>query len=159
MIEFASKAFPLFEVPFVIWNNQELKVLPEDLTFDQVMRNDCVSGVPQLTNALVKTGRKFKVITGAEDNEKIIAEIKEYMKFIKVVKVPKTARIGVIGHVYPGMSTLTVRETNLLERIGSSLHYIEPAKIRSFHSTISSRLVDGRVNDLKRKHGISDLLR
>ncbi len=51
------------QAPILIWNTQQIRRLPEEADFDLIMENSGMCGLPELTSALIRSGRPFELLT------------------------------------------------------------------------------------------------
>ncbi|NJD01977.1 MAG: hypothetical protein FIA99_05135 [Ruminiclostridium sp.] len=151
------QALDRLDIPVIIWNTQDKKTLNSDLDFAQTMANSGIAGVPQLTNALYKQGRKFKVMTGHEGQEKTYKQFEKVFKALSTAKSLRTSKIGMIGHVYPGMTTLTVEEAGFKEQVGPSVEHIMISDVIKASKEISLAEIETDIVNLRRKAEITGL--
>ena len=95
-----------FDIPIIILNSQLVDEFGEDADFDLIMVNSGMAGLPEATSSLIRTGRRFWVVTGSINDEEALQEIDEYLKAARAVSRLKNSRIGIIGHPYEGMTDL-----------------------------------------------------
>jgi L-arabinose isomerase len=115
--------------PILVWNTQYIRYLPENADFDVIMLNSGMCGLPELTNALLRTGRRFRMITSHVADPQGLAQIEEYAAAAAAVNRLRKARVGIIGHPYEGMTDLMVDQLSLRHSVGPSCWPIEPEKI------------------------------
>ena len=139
------------DVPILIWNAQTESSLPEAGDFDFLMTNIGTAGVPEMTNAFIRTGRRFEMISGALGDAATEGQLREHLRGAAAAGVLRRARIGFIGHEYPFMTDLQVDRLQLLSQLGPLAVSIEPdelaalaagrpeADVREVTSAITSR--------------------
>ncbi len=145
------------KAPILIWNTQMLRTLSEKTDFGQVMSNSGVAGVPQLTNALYKQAKPFKVVTGYEGQPLVQKHFDSFFKAVKTAKVLKTAKFGKIGYVYPGMTTLTVDEATLKGQLGVSVLNIPLRDVVSAFNNVSETDINTDLAKLKDESTVDGL--
>lgn len=123
------KALLDFPRPLLVWNTQLLRTLPADAGWDTILVNSGVTGIPELTSALVRSGRRFFFVSGHFDDERCRREIREYAVAAHAARRLASAKVGVIGHPYKWMTDLMVDQLAATSRSPSA------APARSWTST------------------------
>ncbi|MGA2237918.1 MAG: hypothetical protein ABSG74_01770 [Candidatus Bathyarchaeia archaeon] len=135
------------KAPILVWNTQQIRHLPEDTNFDIIMLNSGMCGLPELTNGLLRTGRRFRTITSHMTDPQGLAQIGEYAAAAAVVRRLRNARVGIIGHPYEGMADLMVDHLSLRESIGPSCWPIEPERVAALAASVSGEKVKCVINE------------
>jgi len=115
--------------PILIWNTQQIRRLPEDADFDLIMENSGMAGLPELTSALIRSGRPFELLTSHIDDPEGLRQISQYAAAAGVMRRLESMRIGIIGHPFEGMTDLMVDYLSLRDIIGPVCWPIEPEKV------------------------------
>jgi L-arabinose isomerase len=92
-----------FRRPTIVWNTQASRGIPNDMDFDRWMMEHGVTGVPGLTNLLQREDIPYFLVSGHYSEERVRQEFTVYLEAIRAVKAIWGSRIGIFGHVYPGM--------------------------------------------------------
>ena len=114
--------------PVLVWNTQQIEFLPEDADFDLIMVNSGMAGVPEMTSALLRLGRPFWIVTSQIDDPAGREKLKEYIRAAGVARRLKSARIGIVGHAFEGMTDLMVDLLSLRQHVGPVCWPVEPEK-------------------------------
>jgi L-arabinose isomerase len=117
------------DAPILVWNTQQIRRLPEEADFDVIMENSGMAGLPELTSALIRSGRPFELITSHIDDPAGLEQIGQYAAAAGAVRRLEKMRIGVIGHPFEGMTDLMVDTLSLRDMIGPVCWPIEPEKV------------------------------
>jgi L-arabinose isomerase len=115
--------------PILVWNTQQIRRLPEDADFDLIMENSGMAGLPELTSALIRSGRPFELITSHVDDPDGLAQIGQFAAAAGAARRLESMRIGVIGHPFEGMTDLMVDYLSLGDIVGPVCWPIEPEKV------------------------------
>jgi len=115
--------------PVLVWNTQQIEFLPENADFDLIMVNSGMAGVPEMTSALLRMGRPFWMVTSMMDDPGGQKRLAEYIAAAGVMRRLKTARIGVLGHAFEGMTDLMIDQLNLRQFVGPVCWPVEPEKV------------------------------
>jgi L-arabinose isomerase len=154
------KALLDFPRPLLVWNTQLLRTLPADAGWDTILVNSGVTGIPEFTSALVRSGRRFFFVSGHFDDERCRREIGEYAVAAHVARRLANARIGIIGHPYKWMTDLMVDQLTVIKHLGVITDCIEEGELsRATRSLEGDSRVDGVARELAAAHKVSGLSR
>jgi L-arabinose isomerase len=117
------------EAPILVWNTQQIRRLPEEADFDVIMENSGMAGLPELTSALIRSGRPFRLVTSHIEDPVGLDQIGQYAAAAGVMRRLEHMKIGVIGHPFEGMTDLMVDGLSLRDVVGPVCWPIEPEKI------------------------------
>ncbi len=135
------------QAPILIWNTQSVRQLPDEANFDIIMLNSGMAGLPELTNGLLRTGRRFRIITSHVTDPQGLTQISEYATAAATVRRLKHARIGLVGHTYEGMTDLMVDELNLRQSLGPSCWPIEPETVAKLAENMPAEKVKTVIDE------------
>ncbi len=135
------------QAPLLVWNTQQIRYLPEDADFDLIMLNFGMGGIPELTNSLMRTGRRFGMITSHVADPNGLAQVSEYAHAAGAVRKLRSARVGFVGHTYEGMTDLMTDQLSLREKIGPICWPIEPEKVADAAAKIPTEKVKGLIDE------------
>ena len=124
-----TRCFLNTTAPVVVWNTQQIRYLPEDADFDLIMVNSGMAGVPEMTSALLRIKRPFWMVTSHIDDPLGRKKLEEYIAAAGVIRRLKSARIGIVGHAFEGMTDLMVDQLSLRQFVGPVCWPLEPEKI------------------------------
>lgn len=131
--------------PVLVWNTQKIRRFGEDDDFDVIMLNSGMAGMPELTAVLLRTGRKFEMVTSHWDDQDGRRRIADTIKAAAVRRRLRTARVGVVGHPFEGMTDLMFDALSLRRDIGPVVWPIEPERVAVRFAEIAQDEVDGLV--------------
>ena len=115
--------------PVLVWNTQQIAFLPEDADFDLIMLNSGMAGVPEMTSALLRMNRPFWMVTSLMDDPAGQEKLAGYIAAAGVARQLKSARIGILGHAFEGMTDLMVDQLSLRQYVGPVCWPVEPEKV------------------------------
>ena len=115
--------------PVLVWNTQQIAFLPEDADFDLIMLNSGMAGVPEMTSALLRMNRPFWMVTSLMDDPAGQEKLAGYIAAAGVARQLKSARIGILGHAFEGMTDLMVDQLSLRQFVGPVCWPVEPEKV------------------------------
>jgi L-arabinose isomerase len=124
-----TRCFLNTTAPVLVWNTQQIRSLPEDADFDLIMVNSGMAGVPEMTSALIRTGRPFWMVTSQMDDPVGRKALSEIIAAAGVIRRLKTARIAIAGHAFEGMTDLMVDQLSLRQFVGPVCWPVEPEKV------------------------------
>ncbi len=128
--------------PIVVWNTQQIRSLPENADFDLIMVNSGFAGIPELTSALTRIGRRFWTVTSWIEDPAGVQKIAEWIAAAGVVRRVRTARIGTIGAPFEGATDLMVDQLALRQELGPVCWPIEPETVAATMKDIAASDVE-----------------
>ena len=131
--------------PVLVWNAQRIARLGEDDGFDVVMLNSGMAGMPELTAVLLRTGRDFTMVTSRLDDTAGRKKVADVIAAAGVRRRLRTARVGLVGHPFEGMTDLMFDGLSLRQDIGPVVWPLEPEKIAVRFGEIPQAEVDAAV--------------
>ena len=140
------------QAPILVWNTQQIRRLPEEADFDLIMENSGMCGLPELTSALLRTGRHFELLTSHMNDPKGLKVIGEYAAAAGTARRLNKMRIGMVGHPYEGMTDLMVDYLSLRDVLGPVVWPIEPEKVASLAVAMEARRVQAFIRDQSSRH-------
>lgn len=149
-----TRCFLSTTAPVLIWNTQQIQFLPEDADFDLIMVNSGMAGVPEMTSALLRLGRRFWMVTSHIDDAAGRAKLAEYIAAAGVARRLKNARVGIVGHAFEGMTDLMVDLLNLRQHLGPVCWPVEPEKFAVAMQALSDDEVQALVKSESARYKI-----
>ena len=140
------------QAPLLVWNTQQIRRLPEDADFDLIMENSGMCGLPELTSALIRSGRPFELLTSHIADPDGLKTIGEYAAAAGAARRLNAMRIGMIGHPFEGMTDLMVDYLSLRDIVGPVVWPIEPEKVAVAAVAMDSPRVQEFVRKLSTDH-------
>jgi L-arabinose isomerase len=140
--------------PVLVWNAQKIARLGEDDGFDVVMLNSGMAGMPELTAVLTRTGRDFSMITSRLDDPEGLRRVEATIKAAAIRRRLRTARVGLVGHPFEGMTDLMFDGLSLRQDIGPVVWPLEPEKIAVRFGEIGQAEVDAAVASERAKYTV-----
>jgi L-arabinose isomerase len=140
-----ARCFIDTSAPVVVWNAQKISRLSESDGFDVVMLNSGMAGIPELTAGLIRTGRDFTMITSRLDDPAGQAKVERAIRAAAIVRRLRSARVGLVGHPFEGMTDLMFDGLSLRQDIGPVVWPLEPEKIAVRFGEIPQAEVDAAV--------------
>jgi L-arabinose isomerase len=123
------RALRELHVPIVVWNAQLVDEFAEDASFDLIMVNSGMAGLPELTSSLIRAGREFHLVTGTIDDEQTMERLGRVLHAAKAAARLRNAKIGIIGHPYEGMTDLMQDNFAVLDTLGATCWPIQPDEV------------------------------
>jgi len=109
-----------FPRPIVIWNTQQSAAIPPDMDFGMWMLEHGVTGVPGITNLLERARMPYFLITGHHSQPAVKTSFDTVMKAVAAFKRVWGSRLGMVGHLYPGMLDFGYDPTSMYTTFGAS---------------------------------------
>lgn len=140
--------------PVLVWNAQKIARLGEQDGFDVVMLNSGMAGMPELTAVLTRTGRDFTMVTSQLDDADGLARVESTIRAAAVRRRLRTARVGLVGHPFEGMTDLMYDGLSLRQDVGPVVWPVEPEKIAVRFGEIAQSDVDAAVTSEKARYDV-----
>lgn len=140
--------------PVLVWNAQKIARLGESDGFDVVMLNSGMAGMPELTAVLLRTGRDFQMVTSRLDDAEGRKKVADIIAAAAVRRRLRSARVGLVGHPFEGMTDLMFDGLSLRETIGPVVWPVEPEKIAVRFDEIQQADVDREVAHDREKYTV-----
>lgn len=145
-----------FNRPVIIWNTQASPTIPDDMDFDQWMMEHGVTGVPGLTNLLEREAMPYFLISGHLSRQPVTDEFATVIKAVEVAKRVWGSRIGLFGHIYPGMIDFGYDPTMMYSKFGVSTVPILGSVVSSAFQSIDQEDVDALGKEVGEKYSFAD---
>lgn len=131
--------------PVLVWNTQQIPRLGESDGFDVVMLNSGMAGMPELTAGLIRTRREFALVTSRFDDPEGRRKIGQVIQAAAVRRRLRSARLGLAGHPFEGMTDLMFDQFSMRQAIGPVVWPVEPEAIAVRFGEIAQSEVDALV--------------
>ncbi len=115
------------KAPVVVLNLQPIPALDyEAMTTEEWLANCSACCVPEIGGALTRAHIAYKVISGALfEDEHAWGEIEAWCRAAGAVHAVRHARLGFLGHTYPGMLDMYADFTAVSGQLGSHIEVLE----------------------------------
>lgn len=113
--------------PVLVLNLQPTAALDyERVDTAEWLANCCACCVPELAGAFTRAGLPFNVVSGQlHEDERAWGQIREWVEAAAVARALRTARVGFLGHTYPGMLDLYTDFTMVHAQLGAHVEVLE----------------------------------
>ena len=145
------------QAPILVWNTQQIRRLPEEADFDVIMENSGMAGLPELTSALIRSGRPFQLVTSHIEDPAGLEQIGAYAAAAGVIRRLEGMRIGIIGHPFEGMTDLMVDYLSLRDVVGPVCWPIEPEKVAVAAEALDAKRVKNFMDEQAKKYDASQM--
>ncbi|HNQ89739.1 MAG TPA: hypothetical protein PKM73_14060 [Verrucomicrobiota bacterium] len=114
-------------VPIVLWNTQELGSVDASFTMAMMIDNHGVHGTQDLANVLRRSGVRFEYVTGGVGEAGVLEELADAFAAAAAVGRLRRARVGLLGHPFPGMGDFAVDTTHWVATLGCEWRHLSVA--------------------------------
>lgn len=142
-----------FPRPAIIWNTQASASISPDLDFDGWMMEHGVTGVTGVTNVLGREQIPHFLISGHYTSERVKNSFATISGALRAMKAIWGSRIGIFGHLYPGMIDFGYDPANLYVTFGVETVNILDSKVSTAFQDIDAQEVAGLEQKLLCKYG------
>lgn len=150
-----TRAFLDTTAPVLVWNTQQIRFLPENADFDLIMVNSGFAGVPEMTSALTRLGKKFWTLTSHIEDKAGLQKLADWIVAAGVVRRLKTARIGTIAGTFEGATDMMADQLSLRRYVGPVCWPIEPETVANAMEKISDAQVKALVKSESARYKIA----
>jgi L-arabinose isomerase len=137
--------------PVIVLNLQPSPSLDyETITTEEWLANCSSCCVPEIGGALTRAGIPFKVLSGSLFEEsRTWSEIVEWCQAAKAARHVRNARIGFLGHTYPGMLDLYSDFTALQGQLRSHIELLEIDELVERVQAASPQEVREKIHEIE----------
>jgi L-arabinose isomerase len=157
----SSQVLPVVQaarVPVVILNLQPVSRLDyENMTTAEWLANCSACCVPELAGAFTRTGIRYATVTGTlEGDERVEREIGDWVVAAAAIRALREARIGFLGHNYPGMLDMYSDFTQVQGQIGCHVEVLEIDDLVARVDGASEAAIDRKSDEIREMFVFAD---
>jgi L-arabinose isomerase len=163
----SSQVLPIVQASgkrVLVLNLQPVDALDyENTDTGEWLANCSACSAPEIANAFTRARIPFHVVSGTLDGEKAWAEIGDWVRAAGAVAALSHARIGFLGHTYPGMLDMYTDFTAVHAQAGAHVEVLEMCDLaarlpEAGEGAVAARLAEaGRVFDIQSDAAAEDL--
>ncbi len=155
----SSQVLPIVQqarVPVLVLNLQPVPALDYEATdTGEWLANCCTCAVPEISNAFTRARIDFRVVSGVlTGDEEAWNEIRQWCQAAGVARAVATARIGFLGHTYPGMLDLYSDFTAVHAQLGAHVEVLEMDALAKLVNAATAADVRTKIEETR---GVFDL--
>jgi L-arabinose isomerase len=147
-------AIRALDVPVVLLNVQPDRALDMDRTRDigdWLAAGVTPASLPEMTNVLLRLGKRFDTVTGHLDNDtELAAELELWCGIAALTRRLRTQSLGLLGRPFAGMMDLNVDETHLMAQFGTFVRHLDWDDAVAEMRNVTSDERDAAVAELRR---------
>jgi len=138
--------------PVVILNLQPVAAIDYKNADTRTFLTNCgCCPVPEISCAFERSGIQFNVVTGVlYEDEKAWAEIRGWCEAASVARNLSYARIGFLGHAYPGMLDMYTDFTAVSAQLGTHIEILEMCDLDKSVNEVSQRDISLKMDNARR---------
>ena len=139
------------KAPVIVLNLQPFPALDyETITTEEWLANCSACCVPEIGGAMTRAGVPYKVISGALfADERAWGEIGAWCQAATAARAVREARIGFLGHTYPGMLDLYSDFTAVSGQLGSHIEVLEIDDLVARVRAASPQQVQEKIGEIR----------
>ena len=142
--------------PFIVWNTQKSAAIPPDLDFDKWMLEHGITGVPGITNLFEREGMPYFLISGHYTSDAVKQSFDTVFKAVAAFKRIWGSKLGMIGHLYPGMIDFGYDPTTMYTTFGAATTPILERVIMGAFNGVEEEEVEELAKKLEKKYRKAD---
>jgi L-arabinose isomerase len=157
----SSQVLPIVQqakIPVLVLNLQPVAALDyENTDTGEWLANCCACCVPEISNAFVRARIDFRVVSGVlTGDEQAWCEIREWCQAATVARAIRSARIGFLGHTYPGMLDMYSDFTAIHAQLGGHVEVLEMEDLGKFVKAATPAQVADKLEETRRIFNLAD---
>ncbi|MBA3826141.1 MAG: L-fucose/L-arabinose isomerase family protein [Ktedonobacterales bacterium] len=150
----SSTVLPIVQrakAPVVLLNLQPTATLDyAGMTTEEWLANCSACCVPELGGALTRARIPFGVVSGVLTNDpRAWGEIGEWCQAAGAAHAVRRARLGFLGHTYPGMLDMYSDFTSVSGQLGSHIEVLEMDDLVKRVQSVTAPQVAAKINELR----------
>lgn len=150
------------DVPVILLNAQPEKALDMDKVTgigDWLSSGVTPASLPEMTNVLIRLGKRFDTVTGHLDDDPVLAEeIALWCRLAGLSRRLRCQSMALLGRPFAGMMDLNIDETNLFHRLGIFVHHLDWDDVLAELDAVSADQRRAGIADLRKAFPASQTL-
>jgi L-arabinose isomerase len=146
------------DAPVVILNLQPTRTLDyETMTTGEWLANCSACCVPELAGAFTRARIPYRTVTGTlVDGDPAWDVLGEWLDAARAVRSLRTARIGFLGHTYPGMLDLYSDFTQVHAQTGAHVEVLEIDDLVERVESADADAIERKGEEIRQKFDLAD---
>ncbi|HWR50877.1 MAG TPA: L-fucose/L-arabinose isomerase family protein [Bryobacteraceae bacterium] len=154
----SSQVLPVVQkakVPVLILNLQPVDSLDyENTDTGEWLANCSACCVPEISGAFARARVDFRVVSGTIDGSEAWCEIEHWLRAASAARSLRTARIGFLGHTYPGMLDMYSDFTMVHAQTGAHVEILEMCDLEKRVEAATENEVGQKLAEAQRRFTI-----
>ncbi len=157
----SSQVLPVVQAvdaPVVILNLQPTRTLDyEAMTTGEWLANCSACCVPELAGAFTRARVPYRTVTGTLlDDDPAWGVLREWLEAASAVRNLRTARIGFLGHTYPGMLDLYSDFTQVHAQTGAHVEVLEIDDLVERVEAVDAASIERKGEEIRQVFELAD---
>ena len=157
----SSQVLPVVQAvdaPVVVLNLQPTRTVDyEAMTTGEWLANCSACCVPEIAGALTRAAIPYRTVTGTLlDGDPAWSVLREWLDATRAVHDLRTARIGFLGHTYPGMLDMYSDFTQVHAQTGAHVEVLEIDDLVARVESADARAIDQKRDEIREVFDLAD---
>jgi L-arabinose isomerase len=157
----SSQVLPVLQAakaPVVLLGLQPTATLPyAEVDTGEWLANCAACCVPEIAGACMRAGIPYDTVAGTiEDDDRAWGKIAAWVRAAGVVRALRRARIGFLGHTYPGMLDMYTDFTAVHAQVGAHVEVLEIDDLAARVATVSDDEVRAKTAEIEAMFDFAD---
>jgi L-arabinose isomerase len=146
------------DAPVVILNLQPTRTLDyEAMTTAEWLANCSACCVPEIAGAFTRARIPYRIVTGTLlDGDPAWDVLREWLDATHAVRSLRTARIGFLGHTYPGMLDMYSDFTQVHAQTGAHVEVLEIDQLVERVESADAAVIERKGEEIRRTFDLAD---
>ena len=150
----SSQVLPVVQAvdaPVVVLNLQPTRTVDyENMTTGEWLANCSACCVPEIAGALTRARIPYSTVTGTlTDGDAAWSTLRQWLDAARAVNDLRTARIGFLGHTYPGMLDMYSDLTQVQAQTGAHVEVLEIDDLVSRVESAAPEAIERKHNEIE----------
>jgi L-arabinose isomerase len=132
-------------LPIVVWNTQETSAISESYSFEDLLLNHVTQGTQDLTNALLRNGRRFGLESGHYQDQEAIRRLVDWLRAAKAARFAQGMRVGLLGRPFQDMGDFAIDETRMAGQWGPKTIRLSLPRLGELAAKADAEAVSGSM--------------
>jgi L-arabinose isomerase len=157
----SSQVLPVVQAvdaPVVVLNLQPTRTLDyEGMTTGEWLANCSACCVPEIAGALTRAGIRYRTVTGTLlEGDPAWGALREWLDAARAARSLRAARIGFLGHTYPGMLDMYSDFTQVHAQTGAHVEVLEIDDLVARVESAGADEIEGKESEIRDVFDLAD---
>jgi L-arabinose isomerase len=145
------------QVPVLVLNLQPVAALDYERTdTGEWLANCSACCVPEISNAFARSGIQFNVVSGMLHDDRSWQEVEEWCRAAGVATTLRRARLGFLGHTYPGMLDMYSDFTMFHGQLGAHVEVLEMDDLMDHVDDAAPEAIEAKLEETRRTFDLDE---
>ncbi len=145
-----------FNRPVIVWNTQASATISPDMDFPMWMYEHGITGVPGITNLLAREKMPYFLVSGHYTSDSVTESFATALNAVAARKHIWGSKIGMLGHLYPGMIDFGYDPTTMFTTFGVATVPVLDSVVLAAFEAVDETEVESLAAEMSERYTIAD---